>query len=210
MKIGSHNTMTYLRPSQWWLRPFAWIGRCQCESIERQYVIHGVRWFDLRITFDKQGNPYFAHGIFSYKNKDPFAILCYLDAMASSEDKIFIRLLNERDTDVNKKCFRWFCELAEREFPDLIFTGGQNKKDWKCLYDFGNYPDMPLVDMYSSCNHDKCDYDENGNEVNHINNTGVVIADIYPEGYAKRNNLKNRTKYINQDVYLLLDFIGKY
>ena len=37
-----------------------------------------------------------------------------------------------------------------------------------------------------------------------------TIDDIYPEWYAKRNNLKNRNKYINQDVYLLLDFIGKY
>ena len=51
---------------------------------------------------------------------------------------------------------------------------------------------------------------ENGNDVNHANNTGVVIDDIYPAWYAKRNNLKNRNKYINQDVYLLLDFIGKY
>ena len=53
-------------------------------------------------------------------------------------------------------------------------------------------------------------YDENGKEVNHINNTGIAIDDICPEWYAKRNDLKNRNKYINQDVYLLLDFIGKY
>ena len=84
------------------------------------------------------------------------------------------------------------------------------EKDWKQIYPFKGMPDKPLIDKYSSCNHDKCEYDENGNEVNHVNNTGIAIDDICPAWYAKRNNLKNRTKYINQDVYLLLDFIGKY
>lgn len=209
MRLGSHNTMTYLKP-QWWLRPFAWIGRCQCESIERQYVIHGVRWFDLRLAFDKHGKPFFAHGLFSYKKEDPFAILDYLSLMASSEDKIFVRLLNERNSDLNKIYFRWFCEKVENQYSGIVFCGGQNKKDWKQIYPFKGMPDKPLIDKYSSCNHDKCEYDENGNEVNHINNTGIAIDDVCPEWYAKRNNLKNRTKYINQDVYLLQDFIGKY
>lgn len=209
MRLGSHNSMTYLKP-QWYLRPFAWIGRCQCESIERQYVIHGVRWFDLRLAFDKKGQPYFAHGLFSYKNKDPFDILEYLNTLSSSDDKVYVRLLNERDSNINKKRFHYFCRRVETKFPDLIFTGGQNKKDWKQIYPFKGMPDKPLIDKYSSCNHDKCDYDENGKEINHINNTGIVIDDICPEWYAKRNNLKNRTKYINQDVYLLQDFIGKY
>ena len=188
--------MSYLRPSQWWLRPFAWIGRCQSQTIGEQ--------------FDKQGKPYFAHGIFSYKDKDPFAILDYLNTLSSPDDRVYVRLLNERDSDTNKKCFRWFCEKVENQYSGIVFCGGQNKKDWKQIYPFKGMPDKPLVDKYSSCNHDKCDYDENGKEVNHVNNTGVVIDDIYPEWYAKRNNLKNRNKYINQDVYLLLDFIGKY
>ena len=210
MKIGSHNTMTYLRPSQWWLRPFAWIGRCQSQTIGEQFIVWGVRWFDLRLAFDKQGQPYFAHGIFSYKDKDPFAILDYLNTLSSPDDRVYVRLLNERDSEFNKKCFRWFCEKVENQYSGIVFCGGQNKKDWKQIYPFKGMPDKPLIDKYSSCNHDKCEYDENGKEVNHINNTGVVIDDICPEWYAKRNNLKNRNKYINQDVYLLLDFIGKY
>lgn len=217
MRLGSHNTMTYLRPSQWWLRPFAWIGRCQSESIGVQFITWGVRWFDFRLAFDKKdGKPYFAHGIFSYKDKNVFAILDYLNTLASPDDKAYVRLLNERDSEFNKKCFKHFCDSIDNypstngKYRNLIFCGGQNKKDWKMIYRWGNTPDKPLIDKYSSCNHDKCDYDENGNEVNHINNTGVVIDDICPEWYAKRNNLKNRTKYIDQDVYLLLDFIGKY
>ena len=210
MKLGSHNSMSYLKP-QWWLRPFAWIGRCQCENIKEQLLFYKIRWFDLRLAFDKKGKPYFAHGLFSYKSENPCGVLYYLNSIAKLiHDKVYIRLLNERDSEFNKKCFQEFCEKVEKEFPDLIFTGGHNKKDWKCLYDFGNYPDMPLIDKYSSCNHDKCEYDENCNEVNHVNNTGVVIDDICPEWYAKRNNMKNRIKYLDEDVYLLQDFIGKY
>ena len=210
MRLGSHNTMTYLRPSQWWLRPLAWMARCQSESIGTQFITWGVRWFDFRLAFNKDGTPYFAHGIFSYKDKNVFTILDYLNTLASPGDKAYVRLLNERDSEFNHKCFRLFCEGVEDRYNNLIFCGGHNKKDWKQLYSFENIPDKPLVDKYSSCNHDKCEYDDNGNETRHVNNTGVVIDDICPEWYAKRNNAKNCAKYINKDVYLLLDFIGKY
>ena len=209
MKLGSHNSMTYLKP-QWYLLPFAWFGRCQSLDIKQQFNA-GARWFDLRIAFDNKGFPFFAHGLMSYKGSKVNDILNILDNLANeTKEKIYIRLLNERNSDYSKILFRTFCANVVEEYSNLIFTGGQNKKDWKLIYDFGNYPDMPLVDKYSSCNHDKCEYDESGKEINHVNNTGVVIDDICPEWYAKRNNLKNRNKYIDQDVYLLLDFIGKY
>lgn len=210
MKLGSHNSMTYLKP-QWWLRPLAWIGRCQSLSIKQQFDA-GARWFDLRIAFDNKGFPFFAHGLMSYKGVPVNDVLKTLDALSSDcvGEKVYIRILNERDSNYSKILFRAFCANVIKEYPNLVFTGGQNKKDWKLIYDFGNYPDMPLIDKYSSCNHDKCEYDENGNDVNHINNTGVVIDDICPKWYAKRNNLRNRNEYINQDVYLLLDFIGEY
>lgn len=210
MILGSHNTMTYLKP-QWYLRPFAWIGRCQCLDVEQQFN-EGARWFDLRIAFDNKGFPFFAHGFMSYKGAKVKDVLKTLDALASNcvGERIYIRVLNERDSNISKTLFQMFCNELPFNYPNLIFTGGQNKKDWKLIYDFGNYPDKPLIDKYSSCNHDKCEYDENCNEVNHVNNTGVVIDDICPEWYAKRNNMKNRIKYLDEDVYLLQDFIGKY
>jgi hypothetical protein len=29
MKIASHNSFTYLRPRRWYMRPFAFMARCQ-------------------------------------------------------------------------------------------------------------------------------------------------------------------------------------
>lgn len=212
MKIGSHNTMTYLKPSQWWLRPFAWMGKCQSKDIRDQFICYGIRWFDLRLTFDKKNStPYFAHGLFSYKEIDPFTILNFLEAVSKAvQEKVYIRLINERNSDFNKKCFTLFCKKVEEKYPNLIFIGGQNKKDWKIIYSFKNEPDIPVIDKYSSCNHDTCEYDKQGKEIKHIDNISTIIDDIYPEWYAKKNNLKNRNKYQDQNVYLIQDFIGKY
>ena len=106
--------------------------------------------------------------------------------------------------------FTLFCKKVEEKYPNLIFIGGQNKKDWKIIYSFKNEPDIPVIDKYSSCNHDTCEYDEQGKEIKHIDNISTIIDDIYPEWYAKKNNLKNRNKYQDQNVYLIQDFIGKY
>lgn len=209
MKLASHNSMTYLKP-QWYMRPFAWIARCQSLNIKEQFDA-GARWFDLRIAFDKKGFPFFAHGLMSYKGVKVDEVLKTLDALASDYvGKVYIRVLNERDSHISKVLFGIFCGELSSKYPNLIFTGGQNKKDWSLLYDFKNYPDMPLVDKYASCNHDHCKYDENGKEIEHINNTGSFLDDLCPWVYAKRHNKENRNKYRGVPVYLIQDFIGKY
>lgn len=209
MILGSHNSMTYLSP-QWYLRPLFWMGRCQSLHIKEQFDA-GARWFDLRIAFDDMGLPYFAHGIFSYKGVNVGDVLETLDTLSSdTEDKVYVRLLNERDSERSKVFFYNLCFDLKGRYPNLIFTGGQNKKDWSLIYDFRTYPDKPLVDKYSSCNHDHCVYDESGKEVEHVNNTGSFWDDLFPWLYAKKNNSKNRLKYLMDDVYLLQDFIGKW
>ena len=50
MILASHNSLTYYKP-QWYLRPLAWIGRCQSKTIQEQYEL-GVRYFDIRIKYD--------------------------------------------------------------------------------------------------------------------------------------------------------------
>lgn len=207
MRLGSHNSMTYLKP-QWWLRPFAWMGRCQSLDIKQQFNA-GARWFDLRIAFDNKGFPFFAHGLMSYKGVSVKDVLKTLDALASdcTGERVYIRVLNERNSNTSKTLFQMFCNELPFNYPNLIFTGGQNKKDWSLLYDFKNYPDMPLVDKYSSCNHDHCIYDETGKEVKHVNNTGSFWDDLFPWIYAKRHNTGNKNKYRGVPVYLIQDFI---
>ena len=69
--LGSHNTMSYLTPRNWFYKLIAFTARCQSKSIQEQYEKYGVRLFDLRFRFNKKGEIYFAHGTVEYKgNKD--------------------------------------------------------------------------------------------------------------------------------------------
>lgn len=50
--LGAHNANTYLRPRKWWMRLINFTSKCQKLDIEEQFE-HGVRYFDLRIRYDK-------------------------------------------------------------------------------------------------------------------------------------------------------------
>ena len=68
MNKASHNTMTYLPVRQWWLRPFAFMARCQSKDIKDQCRITG--FFDIRVRFRFHKGiptPVFAHGLAEYK-----------------------------------------------------------------------------------------------------------------------------------------------
>lgn len=67
MITGTHNTMSYLRPAAWWMRPFRPWAQCQTLDIRAQ-LYHRARYFDLRIRIDQRtGDPYFCHGLIAYK-----------------------------------------------------------------------------------------------------------------------------------------------
>ena len=64
--IGTHNSMTFSRPAKWYgylMIPFA---RCQRLTIRGQFYA-GVRCFDLRIRFRRDGTPCFAHGMMTLR-----------------------------------------------------------------------------------------------------------------------------------------------
>ena len=65
MVIGSHNSWSYLTPIKWWMRPFAFMARCQRIDIQKQYEM-GVRCFDLRLRLGKRSVAYIAHGLVEY------------------------------------------------------------------------------------------------------------------------------------------------
>ena len=67
--IGSHNTMTYLRPLKWWQRLIAFTSRCQRKTIEEQYKA-GVRYFDFRVKVKRDCNLCYAHGLMEYRYDD--------------------------------------------------------------------------------------------------------------------------------------------
>ena len=207
MKLGSHNTMSYLKP-QWYLMPIHWILKCQSRDIVDQFD-YGARWFDLSLSFTKSGKPYFSNGIFKYHGVDVLDTLETLNSKSNPVDKVYIRLLNERDTERDKNFFKEFCSENLHKFKNLIFCGGRNKSDWESLYKLETTLDMPLVDRYSSCCCGVTLYNENGEKVK-INPTEAFFSCIFPRIYSKKYNLKYRIDYINYSIYLVQDFIGKY
>ena len=195
MKLASHNTMTYLKPSNVLLYPFRFIARCQKLSIDEQ-INHGVRLFDFRISFDKKGNPIFTHGLMKFKlpkGTTMHSILFKLDCLACKED-VWVRIINEKDKDY--ECFSLYCNALERSYKNIKFYGGYNKKGWKLLYSFKNQPPK-VIDKYASWNNDVLN-----------RGTGWLFDDIWPWIYAKLNNKKWRKKYANFNGFLMQDFIG--
>ncbi|MGN0144129.1 MAG: hypothetical protein ACI398_04050 [Clostridium sp.] len=58
--IGSHNSLSYLKPKHWYQWIFYPWARCQSKTLKEQYD-SGVRYFDIRVRFDKNNNVVFCH-----------------------------------------------------------------------------------------------------------------------------------------------------
>lgn len=70
--LGSHNSLTYLRPRKWWQVPFHFMARCQGVNYMEQYEKYGVRLFDLRVWLDDNLNMEVRHGLMAVQVKHNF------------------------------------------------------------------------------------------------------------------------------------------
>ena len=192
--LGSHNTMTYLRPSNWWL----WLGhkivaQCQNKSVEAQFA-QGVRCFDLRVYYDKKmGKFFFSHGMICYdKRYDIHSVIKTINALAHKcKSKVYIRLILEHcPNDYYSIKFISLCKyLVSRKYKYIEFIGGNRKGDWKKLYDFANnIHDWDISQFVSSMAQDARWYEK-----------------FIPRLYAKRMNKVNKHKTCN--FITLFDFI---
>lgn len=143
--IGTHNSMTYLRPQKWygWLMiPFA---RCQRKTIEQQWY-DGARCFDLRIRFTKQGKPYFAHGLYECTHEagpfDVLKLLCKLILRYNQPG--FVRLILEDPDKQNHNVFyfKQFCDVSRQYYKAIRFFGGNRKGDWAQIVEFDYKPNL--------------------------------------------------------------------
>lgn len=203
MKLGSHNSFTYLKPKKWWMRIFTIFARCQSKNIFEQYNA-GARYFDLRFRFKSYENTYkdivVAHGLMEYDIHfiDIYGILNRLNRIAQIDNtKIYIRLLYELPYKDKSKYnylketkFVNLCYYFSNIFENLIFCGGQRKYDWKPLAFLEPHPKS--VDLYSS-------------------QTWKIWDDWYPWIYATIMNNKNYKKYKDKepkDGFMLMDFVN--
>lgn len=182
MILGSHNSMTYLKPKKWYLYPFQFMARCQSKSIEEQYEKYGVRLFDIRISYNKNKEIEFRHGLMAYKG----CVHSIFKWLNSQKESVKVRLLLEvsKEDKEKEELFKQDCGTFQKLYPNIQFYGGVRKFDWKCLYDFNPEP-FTVTEIYSSYQLPKLD-------------------DLFPYLYAKRHNEK--AKLLNVD-YLMIDFV---
>ena len=184
MKLASHNSMTYLPVSCWWMRPFNFLSKCQQLDIHAQ-LDAGVSYFDFRVRWDKHGDIVFAHGLAEYHSEYLIDILRALNR----ENGISVRLtleLSKRNCNQEER-FIGLCKKVERYYPHIRFLGGCTKKGWRQLYDFEN-AEPSLFQWYQSYHNDK-----------------PHVA-FFPRLWALRNNPKGKALAKGHD-YLMMDFI---
>lgn len=183
MIIGTHNSMTYLEPKKWWFKFCTAFWRCHKKTIQEQWAA-GVRCFDLRVTFEKDGTPVFAHGIVKLKG-NVYSITSELLVMAGEHNsEVYIRLVCEDKSadELIAERFKEFCGLLS--IWHCTPFEGRRKGDWKLLYDFQYKP--KLNQFVGSMAPDARWYEK-----------------FMPKKYAKRMNEHNQP----QEDISLYDFI---
>jgi len=191
MVLGSHNSWSFLKAKKWWVKPFAFMAKCQSVPIATQYYFYDVRCFDLRLNFDKKGNLFISHGgvRYDYTLEDLMNDLSFLN---NRTDKCYLRLLydvrtKKGYTDVGRQKFVEYCKMFEEKFPNLLFWCGRCVYNWNVEYKFKNTPSCE--EKYSSV----C--------------PPYKIDDWFPYIYAKLKNKRIKKKGTKYEI-LLIDFVN--
>lgn len=186
MEVGTHNSMTYLKPKRWYLYPFRFIAKCQSLTIQEQYNL-GIRLFDIRISYDKDNNPEFRHGSMAFKG-DVYKTLEWLNSQGCPI-KIRILLEEKKESTLRETLFIKDINKFKSIFLNLTFYEGRRKFDWKQIIEL---PTLDIIQLVSSMDNN-------------------IINDIWPWLYAKLHNKKHIKQYSDYYKYntkpILLDFV---
>lgn len=200
--IGSHDTMTYLPVKQWYFKPLKWTAKCQSKTLSQQFYDHGVRLFDFRVRFDKNGNPIMAHGPIVFKGCISNYMYDLNNMAAGLNELVYVRVLLEsnsemKDQEHQEALFKQFCDDIQAYYKHLTFFGGRRKYDWKIVYKFPQ--DVTLDDKYSSVT----------NIFGGSKDSWVAkLDDLWPWLYAKLRNKKNIANHKDEDGILFIDFVN--
>ena len=141
---------------QWWLRPFAFVARCQSKTLTEQ-VEAGIRVFDMRIRQNKNGEWVIAHNAFIYaRGIKVVYYLEQLDDMARESDlPVYVRVLhevrNERQARQSSSvAFNSLCDWMCHTYRHILFFGGQRTMDWRQDYVFPMVGDIDYIGRHAS------------------------------------------------------------
>lgn len=188
MRLGTHNSLSYLKPAQWWLRPFSWMGRCQRLTYQQQYHM-GVRYFDIRVRFIKNRHIFDAvsgHGLLTYGMRAADA-LAWLDEASTADDTVTVRLFWENERRHPKRGVeKWqlFISYCQRAFANLRLVGGA------CRYEYHEFigHEPPLRVCYAEYYKKK-------------------FRVPFPLLWAKRHNKELKEKYAATGELCVFDFV---
>lgn len=185
MKLGTHNSMSYLKPKKWYMYLFRFMAKCQRVDIEEQYKL-GARMFDLRIHYNKDGVPEFKHGAMVFKGDVEETIRCLNSKRARTYVRLILEVKDNKDLARQETLFRRDCSIWYLRYRKIVFFCGRRKFDWKEVFNFGT-PEPVINQLISSM-------------------TWKIYDDWYPWLYARIMNKKNLSTYNSKD-WLLIDFI---
>lgn len=135
--LGSHNSLSYLPCSKWWMYLINWAAKCQSKNLYEQYH-SGVRYFDIRVRFDKKEKPVIAHGLVEYKGVAENYI-CILNEIAKHyKDKVYVRFVLEfnrepKDRISQEVLLSKFVQNLMKEYYYLIYDYIMCKWDEKFI-----------------------------------------------------------------------------
>lgn len=205
MKLGSHNTMTYLRPKVFWQRLLPFIGRCQSVDYKVQHSL-GAVGYDLRLFWDDDGKLEYRHGFLRFPADNIDEVLSYAES-----NNIIVRVLLEvrsynkvliGNIDELRSRFKAYCSEIEKKYPSILFFGGQESGSGEKLYTFKTETSGLVIDeLHSSVT-----------SLFKSNNKFLrMIDDLFPIIYSLIKNEKNINSYRNnkekENTYLYVDYI---
>lgn len=190
MMLGSHNSWSFLPVRKWWMKPLAFMARCQSVDIRKQYEL-GVRCFDLRLRLCDDGMVRVVHGPIVY-NALVGHIRDDIKWLDGKGDPCYIRIIHDvrsesQRTKKSIEAFRYICNRLDDEYLNIIFWCGRNLYNWETDYDFGVYPTCD--EKYASVCSPK------------------IIDDWWPWFFARFHNRKILAEGTDKDV-LLMDFVN--
>lgn len=205
MKLGSHNTMTYLRPKVFWQRLLPFIGRCQSVDYKVQHSL-GAVGYDLRLFWDSDGQLEYRHGFLRFSADNIDEVLSYAES-----NNIIVRVLLEvrsynkgliGNIDELRSRFKDYCSEIEEKYPSILFFGGQESGSGEKLYTFkSDTGDLAIEELHSSVT----------SLFKSHNKFLRMIDDLFPIIYSLIKNEKNIRAYQNnkdkENTYLYVDYV---
>lgn len=152
--LGSHNSLTYLSPKTLWGKILSPWTKCQDKDLIRQYN-NGARYFDIRVRFNKDGNPVAVHNKVEYRG-DVYHILELLNEyiQVNGFNKAYLRLIldirNKSDFEENqllrqRLLFVEFCHNAINLYDNLVVASAITYWNWQSIMSYiAVYKDIQL------------------------------------------------------------------